>query len=64
MTDDPPYPHDENGQPICARPSQDGQPCYRQVPVAGTACYLHETDQPILPVPDPTPTYTTDNSDE
>lgn len=64
MTDDPDYPRDENGQPICARPCQDGQPCYRQVPIAGTACHLHEDGQPILPLPDPVPTYTTDEWEE
>ena len=50
----------EETKSILVGAAQDGQPCYRHVQIANTACYPHEYDQPILPVPNPTPTYTTD----
>lgn len=55
----PDYPTDNENNPICARPCNDGLPCYRQVQLPGVACYLHDDDQPVLPLPEDVPAYDT-----
>jgi hypothetical protein len=41
------YPTNENGIPVCARPTEDGQPCLHEVMVPGAPCEEHRGRSPM-----------------
>ncbi len=41
------YPTNEEGMPVCARPTEDGTPCLCEVAVPGTPCAEHRGQSPM-----------------
>jgi len=41
------YPTNENGTPVCARPTDEGEPCFRPVAVPGAPCADHRGESPM-----------------
>jgi hypothetical protein len=42
------YPTNQNGAPVCARPTEDERPCLHEVMVPGAPCEDHRGRSPMF----------------